>query len=111
VGARGAIGSLPETTVRGTVIDVKPGQREQPEVRAWAAFVDPRIEPEAIGTPFGSGPLPDQGLFKAIEVWTESELCGLHASWNLAHVRGRADCRRRRAEAAREWHVRQYTAR
>jgi hypothetical protein len=50
------------------------------------------------------GSLWPQTRFSGIEVWTETELCGLHALWCLARQRRRDDWARR-AEAVRDWHL------
>jgi hypothetical protein len=108
----GPIDAMLEAAVWGTQVDAKPSPRGGPEVRLWAALVDPRIDPPEIDAD-EFGPLFAQGLYRTIEVWTESELCGLHALWNLAQLRrGEADPSLgiragwfRRVETAREWHM------
>ena len=49
------------------------------------------------------GPLFDQGLWLALEVWTATELAALHALWNLAARRPERPEWRQRAEAHRTW--------
>ncbi len=48
------------------------------------------------------GPLFEQGLFNAIEVWTESELSAMQALWWLGRRQGAI---RDRAHAAALWHI------
>jgi len=72
----------------------------------WWAIVDPNAR-QVVSTIVAldaEGPLlaPDQ--FLAIEVWTESELCALHALFNLAMLEGN-DAWLHRAERARDWHM------
>ena len=50
------------------------------------------------------GPLWPQARFSGLEVWTETELCGLHALSCLARLRARTDWARRVARA-RDWHL------
>jgi hypothetical protein len=50
------------------------------------------------------GPLWPQARFSGLEVWTETELCGLHALWSLARLRDRADWGHR-VDSARSWHL------
>jgi hypothetical protein len=52
----------------------------------------------------GAGPLWPAIRPRGLEIWTEAELCGLHALWGLAMRHGRGDWRAR-AEAVRDWHV------
>ncbi|MFO0829203.1 MAG: hypothetical protein U0572_13770 [Phycisphaerales bacterium] len=52
------------------------------------------------------GPLWRSDAWAAIEVWTEAELCGLHALWRAARLR--SDERgpiRNRLSAAIDWHL------
>lgn len=71
----------------------------------WWAAVDRSIDPRPLlrgaSTP---GPLFGRDEFLAIEVWTETELCGLHALFTLARGRGEADLIQR-AEATCRWHL------
>lgn len=50
------------------------------------------------------GALLPQGLHRAIEVWTETELSCLHALWHAGDRNGRPDWQQRALAAAR-WHV------
>ncbi|MCA9285327.1 MAG: hypothetical protein KDA22_08945 [Phycisphaerales bacterium] len=73
------------------------------EARLWRAVVDSRAEVEsAIAT--DDGPLIPPAAFRTIEVWTESELCALHALWRVVRERRRDDLRTR-LETARDWHL------
>ena len=70
----------------------------------WAAVTNPNVDIDRCVDLDADGALFDQGLFRAIEVWTESELSGLHALWWIA--RTRADSRLSgRMERARDWHL------
>ena len=51
-----------------------------------------------------TGPLLPRDRYLGIEVWTESELCALHALFNLAILHQRADLMERAARA-RNWHM------
>jgi hypothetical protein len=77
---------------------------DPPEVALWRAFSDPGVDGDAaIGAPT-DGPLFPSDRYAAIEVWTEADLCGLHALWGLARDRANpawAD----RVDQAREWHI------
>lgn len=72
----------------------------------WRAVVDPRIDPAASMLP-GSGPLFETEWFGSVEVWTETELCALHALWRVARVHGDERWRARAIDACR-WHL-EYT--
>ena len=75
-----------------------------PDVRLWRALCDADIDVDAvIGTGRADALFP-QDRYSAIEVWTESDLCGLHALWRLAHERGRSDWLDR-AGQVRDWHL------
>ena len=52
----------------------------------------------------GDGPLWPALRARGLEVWTEAELCGLHALWGLALLHRRRDWSTR-AEAVRDWHL------
>ncbi len=54
--------------------------------------------------PADAGALLPQGLHRAIEVWTETELASLHALWWLARLRDHEAWRERVLRAAR-WHL------
>jgi hypothetical protein len=72
----------------------------------WWAVVDraARAQVDVLVDVSADGPLlaPDQ--FLAIEVWTESELCALHALFNLAQCEQREDWLRR-VNRGRDWHL------
>ena len=70
----------------------------------WWALAGARVDVDALLTSRTAGPLWPQGAFKTIEVWTESELCGLHALWRLARDRGRQDWAER-VQVVRDWHI------
>jgi hypothetical protein len=73
------------------------------EVVLWWALADDRVDVEGLVCPRGDGPLwPARD--RAVEAWTEAELCGLHALWGLASRRGRDDWVRR-CDRARDWHL------
>jgi hypothetical protein len=74
------------------------------EIGLWWALVDNSIDVDDLIAAPTDGSLLPQGLFRTIEVWTEADLCGLHALWNLARRRGRRDWRLR-AEQVRDWHL------
>ena len=50
------------------------------------------------------GPLLEQGLYRTIEVWTETELCCLHALGRLARLPG-GDAAAARLRSVRAWHL------
>lgn len=75
------------------------------EAGLWWAVADARVAVEPLLGRESDGPLFAQSRFTTIEVWTEAELCGLHALAGVARQRGRDDLRRR-ASSCREWHVR-----
>lgn len=83
-----------------------PAPRPAPpgDVGLWWALLDERIDVDAIIAAPTEGSLFPQGLYRALEVWTESDLCGLHVLWRLARERGRADWARR-VERVRDWHL------
>lgn len=90
--------------VLGESVDQRPPSPVKGEVGLWWARVDDSISvDELIGESTG-GPLFSQGMFKAIEVWTEADLCGLHALWRLAHEQQREEWMRR-VETVRDWHL------
>ncbi|MHC5004955.1 MAG: hypothetical protein ACYTJ0_17750 [Planctomycetota bacterium] len=74
------------------------------ETWLWAAITDAAVDVDAIIGPPSGGSLLEQGLFRTIEVWTEAELCALHALHRLARERGREDWRQRVADV-RDWHL------
>ncbi len=79
------------------------------DIRLWRAL---RLPPDAASTVVDEilraapaptcGPMFDQGLFTALEVWTAAELAALHALWRLTREHDRADWRTRVA-AHRDW--------
>jgi hypothetical protein len=76
------------------------------EVLLWAAM---RLDADLVATGLdlsSEGPLWSRDDWSAIEVWTEAELCGLHALWRLARTRSslRVAARRRLASAI-AWHL------
>lgn len=86
--------------VCGESTATRPPDDRAPEVALWWALVDDRIEvPEDAGQT-----LFPADRYRAIEVWTEAELCGLHALWRLARQRERPDWKRR-AERVRDHHL------
>lgn len=80
----------------------------------WAALVDPSVDVDAVlaslrggairRTTADAGALMPQGLYRAIEVWTDAELSALHALAWLARRRSRADWSGTLAAALR-WHL------
>ena len=90
-----------------------PGRREgaktpnplpRGEIGLWWALLDDSIDVDELVAAPTEGSLLPQGLFRTIEVWTEADLCGLHALWSLARKRNRPELRRR-AEQVRDWHL------
>jgi hypothetical protein len=72
----------------------------------WWALVDPGAE-SALGSLIdvdGEGPLLAVDQFLAIEVWTESELCALHALFDLGISR-KVQVWMERAGRAAAWHL------
>jgi hypothetical protein len=74
------------------------------DVGLWWALADADVNVDELIEGPGGGPLWPQTRFSGVEVWTEAELCGLHALWCLARGRGREDWLRR-VDAARRWHL------
>ncbi|MEC9373862.1 MAG: hypothetical protein VYC34_08460 [Planctomycetota bacterium] len=74
----------------------------------WRAVVDPEVGieqlEETLAVHDGPGPLRTLAPGQAIEVWTERELCGLHALLWLAHQREQARWRAI-AEQVGLWHI------
>jgi hypothetical protein len=87
---------------------IDPGPTPSPvppaDAGLWWALIDPSVDVDALLADPGAGSLWPLSRFSGIEVWTETELCGLHALWCLARQRGRADWARR-ADAVRDWHL------
>ncbi|TVQ54449.1 MAG: hypothetical protein EA377_05435 [Phycisphaerales bacterium] len=78
-----------------------------PEVALWWAVAGASVDVDAAIAEPTEGSLLPQGLYRAIEVWTESDLCALHALWILAQREGRADWIER-VDRVRQWHL-EYT--
>jgi hypothetical protein len=101
-GGAGAPFALAVTGEAGTA----PQPLPRGDAGLWWALADPKARASVGGLVDVSadGPLlaPDQ--FLAIEVWTESELCALHALCNLALRSNREDWQQRAARA-RDWHM------
>jgi hypothetical protein len=77
--------------------------------RLWLALADGRPAREIAGEfglvePDAPGPLFPFESSRAIEVWTERDLSGLHALWWVAERSGDASLRRRTGSIA-AWHV------
>lgn len=89
-----------------------PGPTAGLDVRLWAALTDTTIDvdgllADAASAPRGAadrGALLAQGLYRTIEVWTETELASLHALSRLGQIRSRADWTARALSIAC-WHV------
>ena len=90
--------------VLGEQTSPTPAQYPPGDAGLWWALVDDRVHVDDLIQAETDGSLFPQGLYKAIEVWTEADLCGLHALWRLARERGRHDWRAR-LEAVRDWHL------
>jgi hypothetical protein len=74
------------------------------DVGLWWALAGADVNVDELFDGPGDGPLWPQTRFSGVEVWTEAELCGLHALWCLARRRGREDWARR-VDTARRWHL------
>lgn len=80
---------------------------DMPDVRLWSAVLKPEEPVERWLTPDSqAGPLLRHHPGTSLEVFTEAELCGLHALWSLARLRSRSDWTRRCLDAA-AWHIRE----
>ncbi|MHC4992563.1 MAG: hypothetical protein ACYTGC_16455 [Planctomycetota bacterium] len=75
----------------------------QHEEALWWAISDGAVDVDCVLAPRGDGALLPRAD-RAIEVWTEADLCALHALWRLAHLRARPDWLERLA-VARDWHL------
>jgi len=62
---------------------VRENPRKNPDLALWWSHVDPSYGVPDVIDIDATGSLFDQGGFTALEVWTETELSGLHA---LSHV-------------------------
>jgi len=74
------------------------------EVRVWWARVDERVDIDAVLFRADDGPILRNDAYRAIEVWTDAELCVMHATWILARERDRRDWQAR-LERATSWHL------
>ena len=80
--------------------------------RLWRALLDPRADIElalhecdaSARLEADRGSLLPQGLYRTIEVWTESELSSLHALWWLARRDSKPSWEARAMGAVR-WHI------
>lgn len=70
----------------------------------WHAAVNPAVSIDSLLARSGAVPMFDRDRFRAIEVWTESELSGLHALWRLARQRDHDELRVWIARL-RAWHM------
>jgi len=95
---RAAVDGLVDTGAR-TV-----GGAETGDVHLWRARVDAAIDVDAMIAPIADGPLFEQDAYQALEVWTESELSGLHALSVVARLRESRSLAARVA-ACRAWHI------
>ncbi|MCZ6812097.1 MAG: hypothetical protein O7D97_08850 [Planctomycetota bacterium] len=97
-----------ERPFAAVVCGLSPGPLPDPippaEVGLWWALVETDIEVDPLLEEPTEGSLWPHGRFTAIEVWTEAELCGLHALWGLARLHNRDDWARR-AITVRDWHL------
>lgn len=88
-----------------------PPAAADPDARLWWALVSGALDacavidslPEARRST-DRGAIFPQGLYRTIEVWTESELASLHALWWHGKARGDAAAVARMFDAAR-WHL------
>ncbi len=82
----------------------RPPASPDSEELVWQIAVDPKADIDRLLSRGCPTPIFDQGLFRAIEVWTESELSGLHALWRVARMRCDEEliawCAR-----LRDWHI------
>lgn len=79
---------------------------ETPERTLWAAASAAATPERGVLDLDGTGPLWSPDRWSAIEVWTEGELCGLHALARLGRLR--ADLASgifRRLRSAIDWHL------
>lgn len=82
------------------------------DVHLWWLVHQPQASLSALLDPDGSGPLLAPGEGATIEVWTECELCALHALGRIVHGARPGDGGvertspwRARLDAARRWHL------
>ena len=72
----------------------------------WWALIDARSGPVARWIDVDAdGALFEQGLYGTIEVWTETELCALHALWHHASREAPGGAMAQRVARAVAWHV------
>lgn len=77
-----------------------------PEGRLWASALAGGVPEDGLVDLGADGPLWDSVRWAAIEVWTESELCGLHALGRLRRaVPAIAPAVSRRLRSAIRWHL------
>lgn len=77
-----------------------------PDRDLWAAALTGALPDGGLLDPAARGPLWEPGHWSAIEVWTESELCGLHALARLRRTRPDVGPDiARRLRTAILWHV------
>lgn len=77
-----------------------------PEATLWLAARGAAIPEGLVLDPSADGPLWPPGAWSAIEVWTESELCGLHALGRLRRTNpALATAAARRLRSAIRWHL------
>jgi hypothetical protein len=100
----GLVGPPFAAVVSGEAAGPTPDPVPPADAGLWWALVDPAVDVDTLLAESGAGSLWPLTGFSGIEVWTETELCGLHALWCLARDRGRADWARR-VEAVRDWHL------
>jgi len=81
---------------------IEPPANGEPDSMLWWALSDDRIDASRFITPTDDGPLVRQTERMSIEVWSERELCGLHAFSRLAALRHRPDWRNR-CERCVDW--------
>jgi hypothetical protein len=92
--------SLGRSPGAGTAPDPPPAG----EIGLWWAVCDPAVDVGRLLRSPTAGSLLPRDRFRAVEVWTEADLCGLHALGRLARARGRDDWATR-ALAVAAWHV------
>lgn len=98
-----------DAPVRASVIDPAapwrlPAAMPTREVALWWARVEPSINVDAVLGDRRDGPIFEQGMYRAIEVWTDADLSAVHALAVLANDRRRADWQER-VQAAVRWHL------
>jgi hypothetical protein len=84
-----------------------PDQPREPatlDVQIWAIAAGHAVSIDPLINPAADGPLLAHRPRTTIEVFTEAELCALHALWTVARRSGRVDLRER-CLAATRWHM------